>query len=128
MAIHARQIAEHGGTDGVRDRGMLDSALARPQQLFAYGGDGVDLAALAAAYGYGISRNHAFVDGNKRTAYVVMRTFLILNGWDLVAPMPDRYTAMLTLASGDLSEEELAAWLRENSRPDRVTESRAQYG
>lgn len=128
LSIHDRQIAEHGGSDGVRDRGMLDSALARPRQLHAYGGDQIDLPSLAAAYGYGISRNHAFIDGNKRTAYVVMRTFLVLNGWDLVAPMADRYTAMLRLAAGDLTEDELAAWLRQNSRPDQVTESRAGYG
>lgn len=127
-AVHERQIAEHGGGSGIRDKGMLESALARAQQLQAYGGEeSVDIPALAAAYGYGIARNHAFVDGNKRTAYVVMRLFLLLNGWELVAGMPDRYTTMLALAAGELSEAELADWLRANSRPEQVSEKAVQY-
>jgi death-on-curing protein len=126
-AVHERQIAEHGGGSGIRDRGMLESALARAQQLQAYGGADVDIPALAAAYGYGIARNHAFVDGNKRTAYVVMRLFLAMNGWDLVAPMPDRYATMIDLAAGELSEEALADWLRRNSRPEQVSEPDASY-
>lgn len=126
-AIHQRQIAEHGGGDGVRDTGMLESALARPQQLFAYGGEEVDIPALAAAYAFGISRNHPFVDGNKRTAYVVLRTFLILNGWDLVCPLVDRYPVFLALAAGELDEAELTAWLRRNVRTDRVSEGGAEY-
>lgn len=126
-AVHERQIAEHGGGSGIRDRGLLESALAKPQQLYAYGEEDVDIPALAAAYGYGIARNHAFVDGNKRTAYVVMRLFLVLNGWELVALMPDRYTTMLALAAGDLSESELVEWLRTNSRPAQVSESDASY-
>lgn len=126
-AVHERQIAEHGGGSGIRDRGLLESALAKPQQLYAYGEEDVDIPALAAAYGYGIARNHAFVDGNKRTAYVVMRLFLVLNGWELVALMPDRYTTMLALAAGDLSESELVEWLRTNSRPAQVSEPDASY-
>ncbi|MBS3745352.1 MAG: type II toxin-antitoxin system death-on-curing family toxin [Wenzhouxiangellaceae bacterium] len=126
-AVHERQLAEHGGGSGIRDRGMLESALAKPRQLHAYGGADVDIPALAAAYGYGIARNHAFVDGNKRTAYVVMRLFMLLNGWELVAAMPDRYATMLGLAAGDLSEAELVDWLRANTRPEQVSEPVAQY-
>lgn len=126
-AVHERQIAEHGGGSGIRDQGMLESAVARAQQLQAYGGTEVDIPALAAAYGYGIARNHAFVDGSKRTAYVVMRLFLAMNGWDLVASMPDRYSAMIDLAAGHLAESELADWLRANSRPQQVSEPDASY-
>jgi death-on-curing protein len=126
-AIHERQLAEHGGPSGVRDRGLFESALARPRQLAAYGGD-VDAPALAAAYAYGLARNHAFVDGNKRTAYVVCRTFLVLNGWDMVGELSERYRIFLALADGTLGEDELAAWLRRNSRPERVSEGAAGYG
>src|SRR3972149_5005087 len=84
-AIHRRQLAEHGGLDGIRDLGLLASALARPKNLFAYGSAKADIAALAASYAFGIARNHAFVDGNNRTAYVVCRTFLKLNGHDIDA-------------------------------------------
>ena len=112
-AIHHRQIAEHGGTDGVRDPGLLASALARPRNAFTYGGDDVDLAALAAAYAYGIASNHPFVDGNKRVAYVVCRTFLRLNGVDFEATAEQKYGAFMRLAAGQTSEEELAAWIRE---------------
>ena len=126
-AVHERQIAEHGGGAGIRDRGLLESALAKPRQLYAYGDEDVDISALAAAYGYGIARNHAFVDGNKRTAYVVMRLFLVLNGWELVARMPDRYTTMIDLAAGHLAELELADWLRANSRPEKISEPDAGY-
>ena len=112
MAIHRRQIAEHGGEDGLRDAGLLDSALNRPKNLLAYGDPKPDLPALAAAYAYGIARNHPFVDGNKRTAYVVCRTFLLLNGHDLDAPAPDKYLTFLKLAEGSLRENELADWLR----------------
>lgn len=126
-AVHERQIAEHGGGTGIRDKGMLESAIARPQQLQVYGGEEVDIPALAAAYAYGIARNHAFVDGNKRTAYVVMRLFLVINGWDIVAPMPDRYATMLALAAGEISEAELADWLRANSRPEQINEPGESY-
>lgn len=126
-AIHDRQIAEHGGGSGMRDRTLLESALARPLQLHAYGGHEVDEPALAAAYGFGIARNHPFADGNKRTAYVAMRLFLRINGWDLVAEPSERYRIMIQLAAGEVSEDELVAWLRANTRPERVSEPSAAY-
>jgi death-on-curing protein len=109
-AAHAEQLAEHGGGEGVRDEGLLESAMARPQNLAAYGDP--DAAALAAAYAYGIARNHPFVDGNKRTAAVVSETFLVLNGFGLTATDAELVVAFLALAAGELSEEELADWLR----------------
>ena len=112
FAIHERQLAEHGGSSGVRDAGMLDSALARPQQRFAYGDPPPDLAELAAALAFGLARNHPFVDGNKRTAHVCYRIFLALNDAELVASAEDKYLAMLSLAAGDLDEAGFAAWLR----------------
>lgn len=115
VAIHRRQIAEHGGSDGVRDQGLLLSALARPQNLLAYRED-VDIAALAAAYAFGIAKNHLFIDGNKRTALVVLRTFVSLNGYDLDASEEDKYTTILNLAEGSLTEEQLAEWVRSRSR------------
>ena len=111
-AIHHRQIAEHGGSEDLRDEGLLSSALARPQNLLAYGEPPPDLASLAAAYAYGIARNHPFVDGNKRTALVAARTFLILNGVDLDATQNDKFLIFLNLAKGAISEEELADWIR----------------
>lgn len=111
-AIHHRQIAEHGGSEGLRDEGLLLSALVRPQNLLAYGEPAPDLASLAAAYAYGIARNHPFVDGNKRTALVAARTFLILNGVDLEATQDDKVLTFLNLAEGAISEEELAEWIR----------------
>ena len=111
-AIHHRQIAEHGGSEGLRDEGLLLSALARPQNLLAYAEPTPDLASLAAAYAYGIARNHPFVDGNKRTALVAARTFLILNGVDLDATQDDKVLTFLNLADGAVSEEELADWIR----------------
>jgi len=111
IAIHGRQIAEHGGSDGVRDEGLLLSALARPENLFAYG-DNPDLADLAASYAYGIAKNHPFIDGNKRTALVVARTFLKINGSDISASQDEKYTTFLKLAEGTLTEEELAYWIR----------------
>jgi len=110
LAIHARQLAEHGGGTGVRDFGLLDSALQRPQNKLAY--ETPDLADLAAAYAYGIARNHPFVDGNKRTALVVSRTFLLVNGYQITAPKDDRLKTFLALAEGSLSEDALAAWFR----------------
>ena len=112
LAIHRRQLAEHGGSDGLRDARLLDSSLNRARHLLAYGEPKPVLAALAAAYAYGIIRNHPFVDGNKRTAYVVCRTFLLLNGHDLDAPAAEKYTTFLKLAEGSLSAEELAEWIR----------------
>jgi death-on-curing protein len=100
--------------------------LAKPRQRLIYGQ--CDLQALAAAYAYGIARNHPFVDGNKRTAYVVCRTFLLLNGWDIVGPLTGRYTVFMELAAGKISEDDLAVWLRNNTRPLSVSESAGSYG
>ena len=111
LAIHDRQLAEHGGGTGVRDHGALDSVLARPLNRWHYGED--DLAALAAAYAYGVARNHPFVDGNKRTAWVLARLFLKLNQAALSFAAEDAIRAMLALAAGELEEEALAAWFRE---------------
>ena len=116
MAIHRRQLAEHGGADGVRDPGLLESALGRPRHLFGYTDPTPDIPQLAAAYAYGIAKNHAFIDGNKRTAAVVCETFLDLNGWDLTATDADAYPVFLALAAGELSEEALAQWLMENTQ------------
>ena len=114
LAMHRRQIAEHGGGDGVRDLGLLESALARPQNVAAYEPE-TDIARLAAAYAFGIAKNHPFVDGNKRTALVAARTFLILNGRNINATPVEKYTTFLRLAEGSLAEDELAAWLREKT-------------
>jgi death-on-curing protein len=114
-AIHERQLAEHGGFSGVRDEGLLSSALHRPQQLYHYGTP--DILALAAAYGFGIARNHPFFDGNKRASYIAMRLFLTLNGYDITASPEDRYTTMIALAAGEVTEEALLAWLQEHSAP-----------
>ena len=111
VAMHNRQLAEHGGGEGVRDLGLLESALARPQNIHAYEPD-ADAARLAAAYAYGISKNHPFVDGNKRTALVAMRTFLALNGCQFDAPPVEKYLKFISLAEGTISEEELADWIR----------------
>lgn len=131
VAIHERQIAEHGGSSGVRDEGLLESALARPQQSHAYGDPPPDLADLAATLAYGLARNHPFVDGNKRTAYVACRTFLVLNGADIDATTEDKYLTMLALAEGRLSAEQFAAWLRPScvALPSggSVQESKASY-
>ncbi len=109
-AAHLEQLAEHGGGQGVRDARLLDGAMARAQNLAAYGEP--DAAALAAAYAFGIARNHPFVDGNKRTAAVVAETFLVLNGYALNATDAELVVAVLALAAGELSEEELADWFR----------------
>lgn len=110
IAIHNRQLVEHGGGEGVRDMGLLQSALARPQNAFHYNKVN-SLAKLAACYGFGIAKNHAFIDGNKRTAYVVMLTFLFINGSTLNATKEEKYLTMYAVASGDLNEEQLADWL-----------------
>jgi death-on-curing protein len=112
IAAHAEQLAEHGGGDGVRDSGLLESAMVRPQNLVQYGDP--DIAQLAASYAFGIARNHPFVDGNKRTAAVVSETFLLLNGATLLAGDAELVVAFVALAAGDLSEEELTAWFREH--------------
>jgi death-on-curing protein len=111
LVIHERQLAEHGGGIGVRDEGLLESALARPINSWHYGE--VDMAALAAAYAYDVARNHPFVDGNKRTAWVLARLFLRLNEVDLRFDPADAIRVMLALAAGEVSEEALAGWFRE---------------
>lgn len=110
-ALHDRQLAEHGGPDGVRDPGAVESALARPLNLAAYGTP--DAADLAAAYAYGLARNHGFVDGNKRTAWVVARLFLADNGYRLGFDPVDAVKMVEALAAGSLSESQLAAWFRD---------------
>ena len=130
LAIHERQLAEHGGGIGVRDEGMLESALARPQQLHSYGDPAPDLADLAASLAFGLARNHPFVDGNKRTAAVACETFALLNGSRLEADDLDLYPVYLALAEGSLSEADFAAWLRPRLRghaPGAVHESRKRY-
>jgi len=111
MAAHAEQLAEHGGGEGVRDRRLLESAMARPQNLAGYGEP--DAADLAAAYAFGIARNHPFADGNKRTAAVVSETFLMLNGHRLGVSDAELVVAFLALAAGEYSEEEMADWFRQ---------------
>jgi death-on-curing protein len=110
QAVHDRQLAEHGGAEGVRDRGALESALASPQNLAAYGEP--DAAALAAAYVFGIARNHPFVNGNKRTAWVIARLFLAANQISLDFQREDAIRVMLALAAGDLIEDQLIDWFR----------------
>jgi death on curing protein len=112
--IHDDQIAAHGGAYGLLNAGMLESALARPQNLYSY--KQVDLFSLTAAYGYGIAKNHAFIDGNKRTAFMVMFTFLQVNGWRLIVPEPAVVVTMQQVADGIVTESLLADWLRENSQ------------
>lgn len=112
LAVHDRQLAEHGGPTGVRDQGMLESALARPLNQWTYGED--DLCALAAAYAYGIARNHPFTDGSKRTAWVFARLFLMLNGQSLSFTPRMAIDVVLALAAGELGEDELADWFRQH--------------
>ena len=116
-AIHVRQLAEHGGAEGIRDRALLATALAKPLQLHSYGDPPPDLPALAAAYAYGLAHLHPFVDGNKRTSFVAALLFLRVNGQDIRASQENRYTTWLALAAGALDEAALAAWLRERLEP-----------
>ncbi len=115
LAAHREQLVQHGGSDGIRDIGLLEGAMARPLNLAAY--DEPDAAALAASYAFGIARNHPFVDGNKRTAAVVSETFLDLNGFRLTATDAEIVVAFLALAAAELSEEELADWFRQRIVP-----------
>lgn len=115
LAIHDRQLAEHGGAAGVRDAGALESALARAQNRWAYGED--DLCALGAAYAFGVARNHPFADGNKRTVWVLARLFLKLNAVELSFEPNDAIRTVLALAAGALSEDELADWFRSHLTP-----------
>jgi death-on-curing protein len=112
LAIHKRQMAEHGGQGGIRDESLLESALARPQMKVVYENPLPDRCALAACYAHGIAKNHPFLDGNKRTAFVVYRLFLKWNGVEITASREDRFFQMLFLASGEDSEESFAVWLR----------------
>ena len=112
LAIHGRQLAEHGGIDGIRDAGLLESALARLQNLSAYSESKPDFSALAASYAFGVIKNHPFLDGNKRTGYAVCRTFLILNGHDIDATQEEKYERFLAVASGNLDEAGLVDWIR----------------
>ena len=117
LAIHEEQIAEHGGLSGIRDQGLLSSALDRPKNIAAYEPDGNrDLARLAAAYGYGIAKNHPLVDGNKRIALVVTETFLNLNGLDLTADDAACVAVMRAVADGTMTEDKFASWIRENMK------------
>jgi death-on-curing protein len=111
LAIHSDQIREHGGSLGVRDKGLLESALARPRNLVNYQPQS-DVLALAASYGFGIAKNHPFIDGNKRVAFQVMYTFLGLNGFTISATEPEAVEVMLALASGAIGESEVEVWLR----------------
>lgn len=116
--IHNDQVERHGGHPGLRDRGLLESALARPRHVLAYGDD-PDLADLAAAHASALVRDHPFVDGNKRTALMAAYTFLRTNGYDLDAPEPEAVAVVVDLSAGELSEEAFAAWLREHMTPVR---------
>ncbi len=115
LLLHADSLAEHGGAPGLRDEGLLDSALARPLHLAAYGDP--DWAALAACYGVGVAKNHAFVDGNKRAAFLAIGLFMALNGWRLAASQAEATLTMLDVASGTMREDALAAWLRDRGQP-----------
>lgn len=109
---HQKQLAIHGGADGVRDINLLRSALARPQSLYAYGEPAPDLAALAAAYAFGLAKNHPFMDGNKRVSLLAADGFLQINGWQINASQTEVYDAFYTTAAGSTSEEEIAQWIR----------------
>ena len=128
LALHDRQLAEHGGNSGVRDAHLLESALGRPQQLYVYGDPPPNLVDLAASLTFGLARNYSFVDGNKRTAAVACEAFIELNDARLQASDADLYTRYLALAEGKLAEREFAAWLRahiQTAPRQRVQEPRA---
>jgi death-on-curing protein len=111
--LHTQSIAEHGGADGLRDEGLLESALARPKNLFAYEEVGGP-SRLAASYTFGLAKNHPFVDGNKRTAFIAAGLFLRLNGYRLIADQAQATLVILSVAAGSFGEEELTAWIRKN--------------
>jgi death on curing protein len=114
LIAHSMQLTEHGGSDGIRDETLLDSALAKPRNVFAYS-DSADLPRLAASYAFGIARNHAFIDGNKRTALVVSEGFLRINDMKVVSTPEEKYLTFLHLADGSLSEDELTAWFTKHA-------------
>ena len=113
-AFHDRQINEHGGLQGLRDEGLLLSALSRPKNAYHYSDQKLEVAELAAAYGFGLAKNHPFNDANKRTALIAMRLFLKLNGYDLAASPEDKYKTIICAAASDITEDELAQWIRKN--------------
>lgn len=113
LLLHSRALSRFGGSEGIRDEGLLDSALARPQNAYAYG-QADSLTALAASYAFGLAKNHAFVDGNKRAAFMACILFLDLNGVQLTAPQAEAITAMTALADGTMGEPVFAAWLEAN--------------
>jgi death on curing protein len=113
LLLHAESLAEHGGSEGLRDEGLLESALARPENRVAYGTP--DVADLAASYGFGLARNHPFIDGNKRAAFLAVGLFLHLNGYRLSATQAEATLTMLALAAGEITEAEFAAWLRDHA-------------
>jgi death-on-curing protein len=115
ILLQAESLAQHGGSSGIRDGGLLESALTRPINKWNYS-SGVDLAALAAAYGFGLARNHAFVDGNKRIAFIATTLFLRLNGYQLSSDPLDEIQTMLSLAAGELSEGDFAGWIRNHTK------------
>lgn len=117
IVAHDMEIAIHGGSAGIRDSGLLESALARPKSLWVYSDSQPSLARLAAAYAVGISSNHPFVDGNKRTALVVSFAFLDVNGLKLIASQEDAYLTILELAAGEVSEDHLTQWFERNTAP-----------
>lgn len=131
LAVHDRQLAEHGGIAGVRDERLLDSALGRPQQRHAYGEPPPDLADLAASLAFGLARNHPFMDGNKRTAAVLCETFILLNDAELQADDVELYPIYIALAEGSLTEQEFADWLRPRlilAGDPQVNEAAPRYG
>jgi len=115
ILLQAESLAQHGGSSGIRDAGLLDSALARPINKWSYSSE-VDSASLAAAYGFGLARNHAFVDGNKRIVFIAAALFLRLNGYRLSSDPLDEIQTMLGLAAGELSEEDFAVWIRNHTK------------
>ncbi len=117
LVAHDLELATHGGSAGIRDSGLLESALARPKNLWAYAASTPSLAQLAASYASGISSNHPFVDGNKRTALLVSFAFLDVNGMEMTASQEDAYLTILGLAAGEISEEQLALWFERNTAP-----------
>jgi death on curing protein len=118
LSLHEEQLAEHGGPSGLRDEGLLDSALDRPKNQFSYGNP--DIYDLAAAYAYGIAKNHPFLDGNKRTSFVVCETFLNLNDCNLKATDEQALLLWMAVAEGSVTEAELAQWLRTNSKAEKI--------
>jgi death-on-curing protein len=126
-AIHDLQLNQHGGLRGIRDVGALESALGRPRHKWVYGAAD-DLSDCAAAYGFGIAKNHPFADGNKRTAFQAMYTFLGVNGIELIAPEADAVTIMIALATDEVDEAGLATWLRDNTKSTGSSRGRVREG